>query len=293
MTSDKVLRVVGVVLGVGLALYFVRSSVGNFANVNFLGGLLFLEILIACVWKYEQRFFPLVIIAFLWAGVGIPLHAAWTTARWVVLATGAAVGFIVWTKKGNVQFSTFHLIALFCAAAAFVSATVSPIPQMAALKALSLFLLFLYGSGGARAGSHRPRPPHSRRGHLPGHVGSGSGGPRPEHGQRHGRARELRRRDRRDGVGPKRARPRHGTGVPRRVLGFPPARRGRALNPISPGNPSRPPCRARRRSRSTSRTRSCRPRPAPSRSSRSGRGSRAPGAKGPGRGPAPSEASPS
>ena len=151
MTHDKILRVAGLVLGLALALYFLRFSVGNFANVNFLTGLLFLEVLIVCAWKYEQRFFPLVIVAFLWAGVGIPLHSAWTAGRWAVLATGAVVGFIVWIKKDHAQFSTFHLIALFCAASAFVSATVSPIPQMAALKALSLFLLFLYGSGGARA----------------------------------------------------------------------------------------------------------------------------------------------
>jgi O-antigen ligase len=151
MISDKVLRVVGVALGVVLALYFLRFSVGHFANVNFLGGLLFLEVLIACVWKYEERFFLLTIVAFVWAGVGIPLHGAWTAARWAVLATGAVVGFIGWLKKARVQFSAFHLIALFCAGSAFVSATTSPLPEMAALKALSLFLMFLYGSAGARA----------------------------------------------------------------------------------------------------------------------------------------------
>jgi O-antigen ligase len=151
MTTHRVLRIAGVVLGLLLALYFLRFSVGRFADVTFLGGLLFLEVLIACVWKYEERFFLLTIIAFVWAGVGIPLHGAWTAGRWAVLAAGAVVGFIVWIRKSHAQFSTFHLIALFCAGSAFVSATTSPLPQMAALKALSLFLLFLYGSGGARA----------------------------------------------------------------------------------------------------------------------------------------------
>ncbi len=153
MSHDKILRVAGLVLGLALVLYFLRFSVGNFANVTFLAGLLFLEVLIVCVWKYEQRFFLFMIVAFVWAGVAIPLHAAWTAARWAVLATGAVVGFIVWIKKDHARFSTFHLIALFCAVSASVSATVSPIPQMAALKALSLFLLFLYASGGARAAS--------------------------------------------------------------------------------------------------------------------------------------------
>jgi len=43
-----------------------------------------------------------------------------------------------------------HLVALFCICAAFVSATVSEYVQMASLKALSLFLLFLYCAAGAR-----------------------------------------------------------------------------------------------------------------------------------------------
>lgn len=138
-------------LGLLLAVYVVRFALGIFANVTLLGELLFLEILIVCLWHYEQRFFPLVIIAFLWAGVGFPMQQAWSAARWAVLATGAIAGLIVWLRKPHAQFSAFHLIALFCVASAFVSATVSPLRQMAGLKALSLLLLFLYGSGGVRA----------------------------------------------------------------------------------------------------------------------------------------------
>jgi O-antigen ligase len=150
MTSDKILRGAAIFLGLLLAAYMLRSGIGRFANVTFLGGLLFLEILLACIWKYEQRFFLLTILAFVWAGVALPLQQAWTAARWAVLATGALVGLIVWIRKAHARFSAFHLVALFCAGSAFISATVSPLPQMAALKALSLFLLFLYGAGGAR-----------------------------------------------------------------------------------------------------------------------------------------------
>ncbi len=160
----------------------------------------------------------------------------------------------------------------------------TPIPVTGPLK---------IASGAARAGGRRPRPPDSRRGHLPGLVGSGSGAPRSDNGQRHGRARQLRRRNRGDRLGPRRTRPRHGPRVARRILGLPPARSRHALSLISADSPSRPPCRAHRRSRSTSRRRSCRPRPAPNRSSRSAHGSRAREARGRGRGSAPSGAFPS
>lgn len=43
-----------------------------------------------------------------------------------------------------------HLIALFCVVAAMTSAVVSSFPRIAFLKSMSLLLLFLYASGGAR-----------------------------------------------------------------------------------------------------------------------------------------------
>ncbi len=45
---------------------------------------------------------------------------------------------------------TFHLVAFFCVVAALVSAAVSAYPRLAFLKTMSLLLLFLYGSSGAR-----------------------------------------------------------------------------------------------------------------------------------------------
>ena len=151
MTLGKGLRIAAIVVGLLIASYFLRSTIDSFASITFLGGLLFLEILIVCLWKYEQWFFLLVVIAFVWAGVGFPLHAAWTSARWAVLATGALAGLIVWIRKPHARFSAFHVAALVCGGSALVSASISPIPQMSALKALSLCLLFLYGATGARA----------------------------------------------------------------------------------------------------------------------------------------------
>jgi O-antigen ligase len=150
MNSLKPLQWAGILLGFGLALYFVYSHLQYFGDVSFLGGILLLEVLIATLWKYDQRFFVLLMITFVWASMNVPLQDAWTVGRWVVLSAGAVVGYMVWTKTPRRPFGSLHLIALFCICAAFVSATVSEYVQMASLKALSLFLLFLYCASGAR-----------------------------------------------------------------------------------------------------------------------------------------------
>src|SRR6266851_8073670 len=150
MDSVKPLQWAAIVLGLGLVLYLIYSHLQYFRDVSFLGGILLLEVIIASLWKYDQRFFVLLMIAFVWAGMNVPLQGAWTAGRWVVLSAGAVVGFIVWTKTPRRPFGSLHLIAFFCICAAFVSATVSPFIQMASLKALSLLLLFVYCASGAR-----------------------------------------------------------------------------------------------------------------------------------------------
>ena len=150
MNSVKPLHWAGIGLGLILALYFVYSHLQYFGNVSFLGGILMLEIIVASLWKYDQRFLVLLIITFVWAGANVPLQGPGIMGRWVVLSAGAAVGYIVWTKNPRRPFGSLHLIAFFCICAAFVSATVSSYIQMASLKALSLFLLFTYCASGAR-----------------------------------------------------------------------------------------------------------------------------------------------
>src|ERR1700690_610730 len=141
---------IGALLGAA-ALYLIYSHLQYFGNVSFLGGILLLEVVIAAIWRYEERFFALLMVAFVWAALNLPLQQAWRGGgRWIVLFAGAAIGAIIWTKSLRRPFGSMHLMAFFCVSAAFVSATVSPWVQMASLKALSLLLLFTYCASGAR-----------------------------------------------------------------------------------------------------------------------------------------------
>jgi O-antigen ligase len=132
------------------AMYVAVFRPEYFSNSNELAILLFLQVLLAAIWNYRTRFFPLLLVVFLWAGMVVPLNAAWTSGRWFVLAVGALVGLIVYVRNQQRSFMTFHLAALFCVVAALVSAAVSAYPSLAFLKTMSLLLLFLYGASGAR-----------------------------------------------------------------------------------------------------------------------------------------------
>lgn len=146
----KPLQWLGVALGAGLLLYFVYSHLQYFHDVNFLAAILLLEVIVVSVWKFSERYLVVLISAFLWAGMDIPLKEAWTGGRWVVLGVGAVAGFVVWLKESRSHFKFLHLVALFCVLAAGVSASVSQYTEMASLKALSLLLLLMYCSSGAR-----------------------------------------------------------------------------------------------------------------------------------------------
>lgn len=150
MNSLKPLQWAGILLGFSLAVYLLYTHLQYFGDVSFLGGILLLEIIVASIWKFGERFLVLMLITFAWAGMRVPLQSAGTAGRWVVLAAGALVGSMIWLKAPRGPFRSIHLIAFFCVCAAFVSATVSPFVQMASLKALSLALLFLYCAAGAR-----------------------------------------------------------------------------------------------------------------------------------------------
>jgi O-antigen ligase len=140
----------GILLCVGVAFYVTFHSLQHFSDVTFLGGLLLLEIIVASLWNYDQRFLILLLVAFLWAGMTLPMEGTWTLGRWVVLAAGSTAGFVLWTKTPRRRFGSMHLMAFFCVGAAFVSASVSSYVAMASLKALSLLLLLLYCATGAR-----------------------------------------------------------------------------------------------------------------------------------------------
>jgi O-antigen ligase len=115
-----------------------------------LGALILLQLLLAVIWNYRQRFFPVLLVVFLWAGATVPLSSIWTSGRWLVLAVGALAGLVIYLKDESHHFEMFHLVASVAVLSALISAMVSSFPATATLKALSLLLLFLYGAAGAR-----------------------------------------------------------------------------------------------------------------------------------------------
>jgi len=130
--------------------YMAWSRPWYFTSQTYVGGLILLELVIAAIWKFRQVFFTVLILAFLLAGASLPGSSVWTSARWLFLGVGAAVGFLMLFKDHQHPFGIFHGVALFAVLAAAVSASVSRYPSFALLKVLSLFLLFLYAGSGAR-----------------------------------------------------------------------------------------------------------------------------------------------
>ena len=152
MNSSK--RIFLVALGpVALIVLFalVESRPSLFADASLLGGILILQVALLALKNFEELFFPLLVGTFFWAGLLLPYSAVAMSLRWVFLGLGALAGFVVWIRSPRSQyFGSFHLVALFCVTSAVISAAVSETPNTALLKASSLFLLFLYGSAGAR-----------------------------------------------------------------------------------------------------------------------------------------------
>ena len=129
-------------------LMFVRPQ--YLANPEFLGALIVGQILLFSLARYKKLFFVVLMAAFLWAGIDLPMSDSWLQGRWIVLAIGAFVGLAIYMRDPNHRFGVFHFLAFSCVLSAAVSASASAYPQEALLKSLSLFLLFLYGATGAR-----------------------------------------------------------------------------------------------------------------------------------------------
>ncbi|MGB6473380.1 MAG: O-antigen ligase family protein [Candidatus Sulfotelmatobacter sp.] len=151
MTSSRILGLLAIPVLFLTLLYAAETRPGYFTNFNYLGGLLLLEVLAVTLWNYEKWFFAVLMMSFLWAGSNLPLWSAGNVVRWFFLGFGALVGLVKWGKVDRRHhFSALHLVALLCVLAAAVSSSVSTRSEMSLLKSLSLFLLFLYGSCGAR-----------------------------------------------------------------------------------------------------------------------------------------------
>jgi O-antigen ligase len=152
VTESSSKSVVIAALGAGTVVlaYFAYSRPRVLTDKTYLGGLLLIEFLFVAVWMYRQVFFPLIMLAFLLAGVDLPVGAFWTQARWLFLSVGALAGTALMLKERNHHFGLFHIMATFAAMSTLVSAAVSQYPSIALLKALSFVLLFLYAGTGAR-----------------------------------------------------------------------------------------------------------------------------------------------
>lgn len=132
-------------------LLMAAAKPGLFSNPKYLGGILLIEILAVCAWQYVRAFFPLLLVAFLLAGMRFPFRSEAQMIRWGVLGLAACIGFVLWLRERRQHhFGYFHFVALTCVCMALVSAAVSGAPWVAAQKVFSLFLLFLYAACGAR-----------------------------------------------------------------------------------------------------------------------------------------------
>src|SRR5579884_2900794 len=130
------------------AILFIRPD--YLSDPEALGVVLIGQIVLASICKFKESFLLVLMAAFFWGGMQVPLSGAWLEGRWIVLAVGSFAGLVIYLRNRNHRFSTIHLFALFCVLSAIVSGSVSAYPQEALLKSLSLFLLFLYATTGGR-----------------------------------------------------------------------------------------------------------------------------------------------
>lgn len=130
--------------------YIAYSRPSYFTDQTYLGGMILMEFLVAAVWMYRRVFFTVIIVSFLLAGANLPVGTMWTAARWLFLAVGGTFGLLIVLKERRYHFGLFHVMAVFAVLTALLSATVSRYPNVALLKVLSFFLLFMYAGTGAR-----------------------------------------------------------------------------------------------------------------------------------------------
>lgn len=133
-----------------IAAYLAFRRGYYFNNTTYLIDGIALELLLAAVWDFRRKYLWLTIVAFLGAGISSSLQGDWSVARWLVLGIGALAGCALYMRDPRYRLNVVHAAAICCVLSALVSATVSSFPQVAALKAASLLLLFLYGMTGAR-----------------------------------------------------------------------------------------------------------------------------------------------
>src|SRR5437764_3008995 len=149
--SDNGLKTIFVLMGGSFVLALLLIERPDYLSTpKMLGGLIAAQLILAAVCRFKQAFFLALMIAFVWAGTDLPDKSVWLQGRWFVLAIGALAGLAIYMQDHNHHFGVFHLVASFCVLSATVSALVSAYAEESLLKAVSLLLLFIYGSSGAR-----------------------------------------------------------------------------------------------------------------------------------------------
>lgn len=149
--SENALKTMAVLMASFFMLALVLLKRPDFLSTpSAIGALIAAQLILAAVCRFRQAFFLALMIAFVWAGTEFPDKTVWLKGRWFVLGIGALTGLAIYMKDQHHRFGVFHLVASFCVLSAIVSALVSSYPEESLLKAISLFLLFLYASSGAR-----------------------------------------------------------------------------------------------------------------------------------------------
>jgi hypothetical protein len=148
--AGNILLPIAFVLGCLFAISVAVFYPGYASDAGILGMLVFLEIVLAAIWNYEQRFFLLLIPVFFFAGAGAPPPGFWSAGRCFVLGTGALAGVAYFLKDRRYRLGGFHLVALFCIIVAVASCSASLYGQDALFKVFSFSLLFLYAASGMR-----------------------------------------------------------------------------------------------------------------------------------------------
>jgi O-antigen ligase len=149
--SENALKTMAVLMASFFMLALVLLKRPDYLSTpSAIGALIAAQLILAAVCRFRQAFFLVLMIAFVWAGTEFPDKSVWLKGRWFVLGIGALTGLAIYMKDRQHRFGIFHLVASFCVLSAIVSALVSSYPEESLLKAISLFLLFLYASSGAR-----------------------------------------------------------------------------------------------------------------------------------------------
>jgi hypothetical protein len=147
--AGKILLPIAFVLGCLFAISVALFYPGYAWDAGILGMLVFLEIVLAAIWNYEQRFFLLLILVFFFAGAGASPPGFWSAGRRFVLGAGALAGGCVLSQRSPLPSRGFHVV-LFCIIAAVASCSASLYGQNALFKVFSFSLLFLYAASGMR-----------------------------------------------------------------------------------------------------------------------------------------------